>query len=122
MAPLLTLISRLRSPARSTISAVITLVMLPIGRGTLTSLAHSTAPVRAFTRSAPRTSTRGSPPFPDQAVAGPGPGATIATAGTAAAGPAMTAAADSAVTARRPRDRDRIRRQLPGITCRTRTI
>src|SRR5690349_17126005 len=104
MAPLVTLISRPRSPARITSSAVITLVMLPIGLATPKSLPHTTTPVRASTSPPPQAFTR-SGPAPRTAAgtaASPGDGASVAPAGD----PVMAVAATRTATrtpARRPR-------------------
>src|SRR5215471_9099034 len=58
-AAFVTVISRPRSPALSTTRAVMTLVMLPMGRETLASWLQSRAPVLRSTSSPPRTCTGG---------------------------------------------------------------
>src|SRR5690242_1734921 len=85
MAPLVTLISRPRSPAWITSSAVITLVMLPIGLATPKSLAHSTTPVRASTSPPPQAFSRSAPASGTTTgtAASPGDGTGDATAGEA---------------------------------------
>src|SRR5580693_7965995 len=50
-----TVISRFRSPAWITTSAVMTFTMLPIGRSVLRSRLHRTLPVAAFASAAPLT-------------------------------------------------------------------
>src|SRR5580704_17584570 len=57
MTPLGTTIRRCRFPARSTTIAVITLVMLPIGRVVFAPRLHITAPVAALARAPPLACT-----------------------------------------------------------------
>src|SRR6516162_1711992 len=67
-----TLISRPRSPAWITTSAVMTFVMLPIGRSVSGSRLHSTVPVAASASTAPLAFTsRGAPTTWTAAAAGP---------------------------------------------------
>src|SRR5712672_400478 len=81
--------TRPRPPARSTTSAVMTLVMLAIGRLVSSARLHSTVPVEAFSTAAPLACTAG--------------GATRWAAGAAtAAGAARAVWAGTAQTMRTP--------------------
>src|SRR5215468_8857767 len=71
---------RFRPPARITTSAVMTFVMLAIGRRVFSARLHSCRRVTAFTRSAPRACT---PAGPAAAAAGRSGAAAAAAAGGA---------------------------------------
>src|ERR1700735_4186994 len=73
-----------RSPARITTSAVITLVMLPIGRSVSSPRLHSSVPVAASASTAPLAFTRRGMPVTGLAgEAGPAAGAADRAAGAA---------------------------------------
>src|ERR1700735_235225 len=95
-----------RSPARITTSAVITLVMLPIGRSVSTPRLHSSVPVAASASTAPLALTRRGQPVtwlageagrvPEPADAAPDPADAAPDPADRLAGPAGRAACAAA--------------------------